>query len=623
MTDTSDVEFIGLPDGLRAAARMLVEPQIRRGFQPAGLHEYRDAEGLPLYWRIRMKHVDGRKWIRPMRRQGGRYAIGEPPEIADRKPLYRLDEIAGAEQKTVVWFVEGESCADALANRGLLATTAGSASSDEKADFAPLAGRTVRLWADNDVPGREHAQRVADKLLAIGCTVERVKIDRLHLADHGDVVDWLAAHPGATLADLQALPVEGIGGADASSARRVQTDEGVRLLRGDAVTLEAYRWLWSGWLAIAKLHVLAGAPGTGKTTLAVSLGATITTGGRWPDGSTVERGDVVIWTGEDGIADTLAPRFVAAGADMSRVHFVEGARDAEGPRPFDPATDMPALARALAELPAVKLLILDPIVNAVGTADSNKNAEVRRALAPVVDLAERLGVAVLGISHFTKGSAGRDPVERVTGSLAFGALARIVLAAAKIDAPVEDGDSRLFARAKCNIALDTGGFGYRLESVELRGGIVTSRVVWGSLIAGTARELLAGAEVADDESADSRDAAEWLRELLGAGPMMAKDVEKAARESGLAWRTVQRARARASVVTERDGFGKGARYVWSLPMRATSAPCAPRSESGEQGVHGGEHARPSAPDPESGVHGAHGESGAHGGTVDPDDCERF
>ena len=60
-----------------------------------------------------------------------------------------------------------------------------------------------------------------------------------------------------------------------------------------------------------------------------------------------------------------------------------------------------------------------PIVSAVA-GDSHKGAEVRRALQPVVTLAQRLGCAVLGITHFSKGTNGRDPVERVTGSIAFG-----------------------------------------------------------------------------------------------------------------------------------------------------------------------------------------------------------
>jgi hypothetical protein len=72
-----------------------------------------------------------------------------------------------------------------------------------------------------------------------------------------------------------------------------------------------------------------------------------------------------------------------------------------------------------------------------------------------VDLSTVGRCVVLGISHFTKATAGRDPGERVTGSLAFGALARVVLAAAKVSE--EDGGGRVLARAKNKLGPDAGG----------------------------------------------------------------------------------------------------------------------------------------------------------------------
>ena len=62
--------------------------------------------------------------------------------------------------------------------------------------------------------------------------------------------------------------------------------------------------------------------------------------------------------------------------------------------------------------------------------DSHKNAETRRDLQPLVDLAERTHAAVIGIHHFTKGSEALDPLDRVSGSLAFGAGPRVVLLSA-------------------------------------------------------------------------------------------------------------------------------------------------------------------------------------------------
>jgi putative DNA primase/helicase len=97
------------------------------------------------------------------------------------------------------------------------------------------------------------------------------------------------------------------------------------------------------------------------------------------------------------------------------------------------------------------MVIVDPVVTVV-PGDSHKNTEVRRALQPLVGFATELDAAVFGVSHFTKGTAGRDPVERVTGSVAFGALPRVVMAAARVNEG--NAERRIFCRAKSNIGPD-------------------------------------------------------------------------------------------------------------------------------------------------------------------------
>jgi hypothetical protein len=70
------------------------------------------------------------------------------------------------------------------------------------------------------------------------------------------------------------------------------------------------------------------------------------------------------------------------------VHFVASMTDAQGTRSFDPATDGKALSDELALLDSPPaLLIVDPLVSAV-SGDSNQSAVVRRALQPLVDLAQ-------------------------------------------------------------------------------------------------------------------------------------------------------------------------------------------------------------------------------------------
>lgn len=190
------------------------------------------------------------------------------------------------------------------------------------------------------------------------------------------------------------------------------------------------------------------------------------------------------------------------------------------------------------------------------------------------------------------GTSGRDPVERITGSLAFGALSRLVMVAAKQEA---DGDTpmrRVFLRAKSNCGPDGGGFVYDLRQGPLDGypAIEVSSVLWGESITGTAREVLAIAEASDAGDDDAHDAVAFLRDELGKGPASKVHVEARAKEAGIAWRTVQRAMRKAGVESKREGFGKPA--VWSLAgSHATVAPVTPLSECGAKGATGESLAR--------------------------------
>lgn len=350
-------------------------------------------------------------------------------------------------------------------------------------------------------------------------------------------------------------------------AELVRTE--VELLRGDQVVLESISWLWPGWLARGKLQILAGSPGTGKTTIALALAAVVSQESNWPDDTPAPLGDVIIWSGEDDVADTLAPRLMAMGADMRRIYFINGVSDHQGKRAFDPATDIECLAQKLATTcPA--LLIIDPIVSAV-TGDSHKNTETRRALQPLVDLANRYSIAMLGITHFSKGTAGRNPTERVTGSLAFGAIARVVMVTAKKSE--QDGGGRIFCRAKSNIGRDDGGFQYDLEMRPLadRAGMVASCVVWGAELQGSAQELLAQAEAQDNSEGGSlTEAKDFLANELAAGSVPVKQIKAAAEASGHSWATIKRAKEALGIKAEKVGMKDG--WQWSLPSKVLNIP---------------------------------------------------
>lgn len=339
------------------------------------------------------------------------------------------------------------------------------------------------------------------------------------------------------------------------------------LTPASSITPVPIRWLWPGWVARGKLTVLAGAGGSGKTTLAVGLIGTLTSGGRWPDGELCnEKGNALIWSSEDDPADTLVPRLMAAGADLSRVHIIQGRVNAatNEREPFDPATDFDLLKEAVEEIGGASLLLLDPVVNVV-KGDMHRANDVRRALQAVIDFAEAHWCAVLGITHFSKGSGASSPADRVIGSQAFGALARAVLVAAK----QEDTETRVLARAKSNISDDQGGVGYVVEPCTVGDGIETTRVLWGERIEGSARDILADVESAgdDDQRSELEEACDFLRDTLHSGPVPTKQIKSEAADAGLSWATVRRAQKAigAEAVKEGGRLGDGKQqWVWQL-----------------------------------------------------------
>lgn len=361
----------------------------------------------------------------------------------------------------------------------------------------------------------------------------------------------------------------------------------VVLAQASALQIVPIRWLWPLWLARGKFHVLAGAPGTGKTTIAMAVAAVCSVSGTFPDGAPCRGGNVLIWTGEDDPADTLAPRLLASGADLRRVYFIQGTSERGEIRSFDPSRDVGTLLAQAKEIGNIALLIVDPVVSAVA-GDGHKAGDVRRGLQPLVDLAAALDCAALGITHFSKGTAGRDPLERVTGSQAFGALARVVIVAAK-DTADAGGDAparRFIARAKSNIGPDGGGFDYTLEQSELAGhpGLIASYVTWGAAIEGTARDLLGAADVtADDDGGQGSDAVDFLESLLSDGPVAVKQIRSDATGAGFAWITIERAKKKIGAKAQKDGMQGGWRWCLNAEDRQRPSKTFTQNSEGLRG----------------------------------------
>jgi putative DNA primase/helicase len=323
-------------------------------------------------------------------------------------------------------------------------------------------------------------------------------------------------------------------------------------------------WLWRNRVPRGKLTLLVGDPGRGKSFVSLDIAARVSTGAMFPDSEPCEQGDVIIFSAEDGMADTIVPRLNAAGADRSRIYTLRVANSA-GPRMFSLATDLELLRAKLAERPRVVLVVIDPVTAYLGDIDAHKDAAVRALLAPLADLAEQTKVAIVGIMHLNK-AATLDVIYRVTGSIAFVGVGRMAWV---IAADPADEQRRLLLELKNNLAPSMDGLAFRLEA-PAEGEV--ARVSWEpDPVPLKARDVLGGfgnQRRPRGPKPDKLDAAKALiTEALADGEWhLSHPVTKSAEPHGLAYRRLIDAAKALGIEKRKTGFTSG--WLWRLPPAA-------------------------------------------------------
>jgi len=541
---------------------------------------YCDAGGLEVLRVVRFALADGEKEYRPIHPAKDGWRIGDPSGLL---PIYRLNEVTAA---GTVWVTEGEKAADAAHKIGLMATTsAHGAGSAEKSDWTPLAGRQVCILPDHDEQGRKYANDVARLLVKLSppATVKIVTLPGL--PERGDVVEYIGARDSMeSEAIAQSIAVL----VDATPFINRSDVLGGAVLRCLAdIEPESIAWLWPGRYALGKLSLIGGVPGVGKSWLSLYIAAAISRGFDWPDGrGQSPLGSVIIANAEDGAADTIKPRLMAMDADCRRIHVLDCIKrqteDGMVESGFTMA-DVSALEEEIKRLGDCKAVVIDPVSAYLAGTDEYKNGEVRALLKPLMKMAERHGVAILCVTHLTKGG-GTNSVHRMIGSIGFAGAARSVWMIAK---DPKNPERRLMLLSKCNIAADEGGLAYSIVNgtIAFEPGTIDQ----------SADDVLAEEQQGESgpgrPAAERNEAEEWLRQKLADfAEHPVSDLQKASDAAGIHWRTVERAKKDLGVIYRRAVFGGG--YVWRLPKPGKpdddARPCSPQSlcvNSGEHGEH--------------------------------------
>jgi hypothetical protein len=413
----------------------------------------------------------------------------------------------------------------------------------DREDAERFRGRRVVVVTDCDKPGRAAANRVARDLAGLAQEVRLLDLDRGR-DDGYDIGDFLRdAHT-----DEERAHACNLVNKLANSAPLVVPD-GLVALPASAVQPEPVAWLWEGRVPLGSITLLVGDPGLGKTLMACELAASVSRDG----------GVVLMASAEDSPATTLVPRLKAAGAALDNVRFVQLRRDG-----LDQGITLPDDVEALDQLVAkhgAHLLIIDPLMAHLPDAiNSFRDQSVRRALTPLYRLAVERGCAVTAVAHLNKG-AGGEPLYRVGGSIGFPAAARSVLLLARDPDDSEDGDRRVLAHIKCNLAPLAPSLAYEVETMRLPEDerIETARLKHTGESDYKGSELLGRST---DKGDAVSDASEFLALQLVAGPRPAEEIKAAARDAGVSEKTLERAKKRIGVESDRVGFGPEGVWYW-------------------------------------------------------------
>jgi putative DNA primase/helicase len=319
---------------------------------------------------------------------------------------------------------------------------------------------------------------------------------------------------------------------------------------------EPIRWLWRDRIPLGMFSLLAGQPGVGKTTIAMSITAIVTRGGTWPfSQDRALQGRVVILTAEDDPKYTLVPRLMAAGADLTRVIVVQSVmRPLEDGHTVDTplllSEDMHQLHGVMEQYNDTRLMIFDPLSAYLGVKDSHRDADVRQVLGPLTELAGRHGVAVLGITHLSK-NAANSAMARFMGSTGIIAASRAAFLATRHE------DELMLLPVKNNLApIDTGGLTYWIKGATVGDGITTSCIEWTGQTDIDADKALSQQQSLV-RSPKLVEAMDFLEEQLKDGPKRQPEIEQEATECGISWATVRRARAELKIMSNKDRFSGG------------------------------------------------------------------
>ena len=367
---------------------------------------------------------------------------------------------------------------------------------------------SVFLCLDNDHAGNEACEKLAGEILD-GYRVIRLKPARK---------DW-----NEILCDENADRKKVI---QETVTMKMQEKEAlVPMLCYKDIEQTSVEWLWFPYIPFGKLTIIQGNPGEGKTYFAMMLTAACTNRKLFPNMEDIEPFNVIYQTAEDGMGDTIKPRLVEAGADLSRVMVIDDSEEV-----LTLSDDR--IEKAVRQN-HVRLVIIDPVQAFIGAdVDMNRANEVRPVFRKLGMIAEKTSCAIVLIGHLNK-SSGTQSTYRGLGSIDIMAAVRSLIFIGKVR---KDPTTRVLIHEKSSLAPPGETMAFKLGDEE--------GFRWVGAYEISADELLDGKEGKATETKLER-GAKLIQELLvDKNEISIRELDDKAKEQGISGRTMRDVRSR-------------------------------------------------------------------------------
>ena len=367
---------------------------------------------------------------------------------------------------------------------------------------------SVFLCLDNDQAGNEACEKLAGEI-SEGYSVIRLKPSRK---------DW-----NEILCDKNADRKKVI--TETITIKVPEAEELVPMLCYEDIEQTSVDWLWFPYIPFGKLTIIQGNPGEGKTYFAMMLTAACTNRKLFPNMEDIEPFNVIYQTAEDGMGDTIKPRLVEAGADLSRVMVIDDTEEA-----LTLSDDR--IEKAVRQN-QVRLVIIDPVQAFIGAdVDMNRANEVRPVFRKLGMIAEKTGCAIVLIGHLNK-SSGTQSTYRGLGSIDIMAAVRSLIFIGKVR---KDPTTRVLIHEKSSLAPPGETMAFKLGDEE--------GFRWVGAYEISTDELLDGKEGKATETKLER-GAKLIRELLADKKEISiRELDEKAKEQGISGRTMRDVRSR-------------------------------------------------------------------------------